>query len=185
MLKMFYQVNKKINAVKNLAFNVAQKGFTFQELVHKTQIQRDSDIGGKSGIYAEVILAWMCGVFKRYNPNSFDVEMSVVLDHRYKTDFLVKRFDARGMWHEQKMQVKFNNDNLFCVPDDVTLVHLAPDLEAFRGVKHCNGDMNGTQAFVKFLTMSNLYTRQEVYNLCLSDHILAAAFNRVWKRLTD
>lgn len=179
----YYNADYKVNAAKNLAFKMGQRGISFHEFISKTKANCDNDIGGKTGIFVEVILAWMCGVFQRFDPD-FDVEMSLKLDHYSKADFLVKR-RIKGVWRKQKVQVKFDNEGMFHLPKDVVLVRLYP-LDKFKGSRFCKEIMTGKDAFTDFLIATGLYTYDDVCDLCLENNPeICETFDAVWESITD
>lgn len=177
---MYDITNRKVNTAKNLAFAYGKAKWLFAAFVKRTKITFDYDVTWTDGLFAELIIAWMCGLFAVHNPD-FDVKISVALDHQHKTDFLVNRRGKDGNIHQQKVQMKFNNDQAFRLPQDVKLVRLAPSPTFFGKFL---SPMTGYEAFKAFLLSTDLYTAKELdSNKWLNSPNLQKAFNDAWSSI--
>lgn len=128
------RISKHESWLKNEAFNAGKAGTTFFAFDKAYDYVSRSRVAEKSGILAEIIVAWMLGAFAKHHPD-LKVKMSWYLDSREKTDFLVSRRLSDGTIKERKVQLNFNNAQDFHnLPKEVVLVRVGPSRQIkFQG----------------------------------------------------
>lgn len=146
----------EVTRFKRAARDAGRQGILFTDFAKSSGLQYTEF---NSGLIAEVVEAWMLGYFMSLGNTGLKVDISDYLDHKRKADFKLSRYGKESL-----VQVKFNNDEDFALPDDVTLMKFGPDPDVFIGVRYLP-PMRGNEVLYQILVESGLYSENEVYDL--------------------
>lgn len=172
-ISAFHVENKKeLNDWKKCAFLAGQRNILWSVWEERTKI-RFTDF--QTGKIAEIIIAWMLGIFQENAGINFEVRMNKKLDEKGKTDFAITR---QGM--TSKIQMKFENNKEVILPYDVIRIDLAA-AKGFEGRKIWKHHDSGALALNKLLTQTGLFDTFEVSDFLDEHPDIEKALNFAWK----
>ena len=170
----FYEMMHVLASIKNKAFKLGMSGADVDELRNLICM---TDYA--SGLVAEIIVAYLLGMFKRLVKQDgggvIHVTMSAFLD-KCGTDFTISRFGD-----DHKIQFKFNDIRPYVTEKDVYLFRAAPSRK-FRGTNFMNGEIDrGDNIFLNLFVESEVYDEDDIYTFFENHESFAAICREAWE----